>query len=698
MTNTIFSDIQSFVRAPRLTGLNCSNDGRVIVTRAVINDDGSSFVTQLFDVTRHEARQLTHGNQSASLLAVGERGEVYFTREDPGSDAKGDAIWMLPPQGEAREIFRYHGGIEGLQVAGGKLLVTLSVLPEAVKENEEASVMLARSSELAKKRKDGKVSAILHERYPTRFWSSELGPGQARLFVSPAPPLVSPDLTIEELQEEKDGAEDNRPPQLPANELSLEEIALPDAPEGSHEWSLSAALAIPDGRGALVTMVRRTAIDPEEQVWFLDLAGGALPKLLKAEDAVDFSAEIVAPTSKWAVLAKMLPPLPNQTIAVTLQRADLETGAVSDLIQHFCNSIAIAPDDRVFFADDRQGRGGVYRIDDGHATLITPDDEYAYTGLCCAKDTLVALRSSIAEPPAVVFIDPLSGRVEPGPKLTPDFALPGAMTEIKTRATDGTALRAWLTLPEGQGPHPLVVFAHGGPWGSWNDWTWRWNPWVFVARGYAVLLPDPGISTGYGEEILSRGHDSIGDEPFTDIMALTDAALTRPDIDAERQLFAGGSYGGYMANWVAGHTGRRFMAIVTHASLWNTESMARTTDNGSWYRWMATPIPSGEHSGPPQNELWSPHLFAEQIEVPMLVVHGDRDYRVPISQGQELWFDLQRLSPELGHQFLYFPDEGHWILKPGNAEVWYQTFLLFLDQHSGVSAPTEGALSAIDSQ
>lgn len=118
--------------------------------------------------------------------------------------------------------------------------------------------------------------------------------------------------------------------------------------------------------------------------------------------------------------------------------------------------------------------------------------------------------------------------------------------------------------------------------------------------------------------------------------------------------------------------------------------MARTTDNGSWHEWMMTPVPGGSGNGQPQAELWSPHRFVDQIQVPMLVIHGADDHRVPVSQGLELWMDLQRTSPELDHQYLYYPDEGHWILKPGNAEAWYQTFLDFLAQAEEAEAEQMG--------
>ena len=253
----------------------------------------------------------------------------------------------------------------------------------------------------------------------------------------------------------------------------------------------------------------------------------------------------------------------------------------------------------------------------------------------------------------------------------------GTLTEVTATAEDGTELRAWLRVPEGEGLHPLVIFAHGGPWGSWNAWTFRWNPGPFVAAGYAVLMPDPAISTGYGQHMIDRGQQELGGTPFNDIMALTDATVARADIDETRTAFAGGSYGGYMANWVAGHTGDRFRCIVTHASLWDTESMGHTTDNAGWDRPMRA-----------QNPRYNPKEAVAEIEVPLLVIHGDRDYRVPIAQGQALWYDLNAFSAtpkdadgRTRHRYLYFPDEGHWITGRGNAEVWYRTFIAFLDEH-----------------
>jgi dipeptidyl aminopeptidase/acylaminoacyl peptidase len=158
-------------------------------------------------------------------------------------------------------------------------------------------------------------------------------------------------------------------------------------------------------------------------------------------------------------------------------------------------------------------------------------------------------------------------------------------------------------------------------------------------------------------------------------MAITERVEERADIAADSTVAMGGSFGGYMANWIAGHTDR-FAAIVTHASLWNLETFGSTTD-AAWY-WA-------REIGPEARVRNSPHRFADEISTPMLVIHGDKDYRVPISEGLALWWDLVSRFPgdpdELPHKFLYFPDENHWILSPQHAVVWYQTVLAFLETH-----------------
>ena len=254
----------------------------------------------------------------------------------------------------------------------------------------------------------------------------------------------------------------------------------------------------------------------------------------------------------------------------------------------------------------------------------------------------------------------------------------GTLERVETTAADGARVPAYLALPEGASaatPAPLLLWIHGGPLGSWNAWTWRWNPWLLMATGYAVLLPDPALSTGYGQAHIQRGWGEWGKAPFTDLMAVTDAVVERPDIDETRTAAMGGSFGGYMANWVAGNTDR-FKAVVTHASLWALDQFGPTTDASQYWLKEMTEEMALENS---------PHLHVENISTPMLVIHGDKDYRVPIGEGLRLWYELLSKSQlaadengETDHRFLYFPDENHWILQPQHAKVWYGVVECFL--------------------
>src|SRR5699024_790316 len=161
-----------------------------------------------------------------------------------------------------------------------------------------------------------------------------------------------------------------------------------------------------------------------------------------------------------------------------------------------------------------------------------PEQELAFSSASVAGGAIIASASGIAVAPHPVRIDPAAGAVQALPNPADPVDLPGTPSAAAATAEDGTALRAWLRLPEGAGPHPLAVFAPGGPWGSWHAWTYRWTPGPFVAAGYAVLLPDPAISTGYGQAMIDRGQHQLGGTPYTDIMALTDVTTAREDIDA----------------------------------------------------------------------------------------------------------------------------------------------------------------------
>jgi dipeptidyl aminopeptidase/acylaminoacyl peptidase len=255
--------------------------------------------------------------------------------------------------------------------------------------------------------------------------------------------------------------------------------------------------------------------------------------------------------------------------------------------------------------------------------------------------------------------------------------LPGQVLDVEATADDGVTVRSWLVLPKGasaDAPAPLVVWVHGGPLASWTTWSWRWCPHLLVERGFAVLMPDPALSTGYGRDFIQRGAGAWGERPFTDVMAAVDAAEGRPEIDESRTALMGGSFGGYLANWVAGHTDR-FKGIVTHASLWGLDTFHGGTDDAVFWEWeIGNPYTQADRL-----LAHSPHKHVADISTPMLVIHGERDFRVPIAEGLRLYTDLKRHGVDA--RFLYFPDENHWILKPQNSRIWYDTVYAFLDHY-----------------
>jgi dipeptidyl aminopeptidase/acylaminoacyl peptidase len=225
-----------------------------------------------------------------------------------------------------------------------------------------------------------------------------------------------------------------------------------------------------------------------------------------------------------------------------------------------------------------------------------------------------------------------------------------------------------------------MLWIHGGPFMSVNSWSWRWNPWVAVAHGWAVVQSDPALSTGYGQEWIDRAWPYRAADVYADCEAVLDAVLERPDVDATRVACLGASFGGYLTNWVAGHV-HRFGAIVTHAGLWALDQQHKTTD-GAAYK---TTIFGTPDDHPEWYRANSPHVAAADIRTPMLVVHGNRDYRVPVSEALRLWWDLvshfDGPADELPHRFLQLTAENHWVLSPANAEIWYDAVLGFCAQH-----------------
>jgi dipeptidyl aminopeptidase/acylaminoacyl peptidase len=252
-------------------------------------------------------------------------------------------------------------------------------------------------------------------------------------------------------------------------------------------------------------------------------------------------------------------------------------------------------------------------------------------------------------------------------------------------AADGTRLQGFLIRPPGFDPakkYPVKFLIHGGPQGAWgDDWSYRWNPELFAANGYVVVMVNPRGSTGYGQKIVDGVNGDWGGKPFTDLMTGLDYAEEHfPFIDKNREAALGASYGGFMANWILGHTDR-FKCIVSHDGMFNPESAYGATEELWFNEWEFKGRP-WDYYGKPDAEnpfrKWSPAMSAKNFKTPTLVIHGQLDYRLDVSEGFQLFTTLQRLH--VPSKMLYFPDEGHWVLKPQNSELWYKTVNEWVDE------------------
>ena len=235
--------------------------------------------------------------------------------------------------------------------------------------------------------------------------------------------------------------------------------------------------------------------------------------------------------------------------------------------------------------------------------------------------------------------------------------------------------------------YPLLVLIHGGPQGAWNDsWGYRWNPEVFANAGYVVFTPNPRGSTGYGQQFVNEISGDWGGKAYVDIMnGVADVLRRNSLLDRNRVGAAGASYGGYMINWILGHNNDprfRFKVLVSHDGVYNLESMYGATEELWFPEWEFKGTP---WSNPAMYSRWSPNKFVQNFNTPILIIHSELDYRVPLGEGMQLFTAVQRKG--IDSKFLSFPDEGHWVLKPQNSDLWYHTVLDWLDKYLQPGAP-----------
>src|SRR5579864_1014682 len=436
------------------------------------------------------------------------------------------------------------------------------------------------------------------------------------------------------------------------------------------------------------------ATSTNDEIFVVPMAGGTAKKISTSAGADE--TPLYSPDGKYLIWRSQAR-AGFETDKWRLFLYDRQSGKTRDLTEKFERSVGgfawRADSQTIFFTAEDHGEEPIYgfSLPDNHASEVIRlhGDDLALT-----KEAVFFTRMSIAAPNEIALFDleeydNASGHGQ-------DVVTAQAVTHVNDellsqigmeplepftfKGANDEEVQGFMVKPPGfdaNKKYPLKFLLHGGPQGAWGDsWTYRWNAELFAAMGnYVVVMINFHGSTGYGQKFCDSISGDWGGKPYVDLMKGLDyVEKTYPFIDKNREAALGASYGGYMANWLLGHT-NRFKCIVSHDGMFNAESSFGTTEE-LWF-------PNWEFKGPPwkNRELyrkWSPHEYAANFKTPTLVVHGQLDYRLDVSNGFDLFTTLQVLK--VPSKMLYFPDEGHWVLKPQNSRLWYKTVNDWVDQ------------------
>jgi dipeptidyl aminopeptidase/acylaminoacyl peptidase len=470
----------------------------------------------------------------------------------------------------------------------------------------------------------------------------------------------------------------------------------------------------PDGREICYTSNhdKVEATSTNNDLWIVPVNGGAA-KNITADNPASDSTPLYSPDGKYiAYRAQQRPGYESDRFRLMLY--DRKTGEKENLTEDFdrwMGTIEWGTDsNHIYFSAENKGNSFIYEtqvyvngrrwprqvvggfnddlavLGDGH-TLV-------FTRMSLSMPTEIYRASSAMPPCTVSYKDgnfPLApyeapncqlSNAEPLTHLNETVLSQVAMSPIESFWFIGAhkdKVEGFLVKPPNFDPskkYPVKLLIHGGPQGAWgDDWSFRWNPELFAANGYVVIIINFHGSTGYGQKFIDAINGDWGGAPFEDLMnGLDYAEKTYPFMDKDRECALGASYGGYMANWVLGHTDR-FKCIVSHDGMFNTVSTWGTTEELWFNNWEFKGTP---YTNPGMYEKWSPRNAAKNFKTPTLVIHGQLDYRLDVSEGFQLFTTLQTMG--VPSKMLYFPDEGHWVLKPQNSQLWYKTVNDWVDQ------------------
>jgi len=579
---------------------------------------------------------------------------------------------------------------------GKHILFTSNVYP-ACDDAPEAEV---KCNELKlKEAEQSKVKAMIFDRLLYRHWNAYKEGKRSHIFVIPAAgPRFVKDYSGPHVDE---SPRDLTPGDYDAPVFSL---------GGQDDYALS-----PDGQEICYASNhdKNPAASTNNDLWIVPVNAGmdhvgagdspaqvlAKTKNITADNPASDSSPLYSPDGRYiAYRTQQRPGYESDRFRLVLY--DRKTGAKKNLTEDFdrwVGTFTWSPNSsRIYFNTENEGKAPIYsllvatgkRVEVPIMTMATQDD------MVVAPDgeSIYFTNNSISEPNAIYgFLLCTNGcgnpPVPPPPSRKLTHFNDAILSQIEMQAIESfwftgahsDKVEGFLVRPpnfDASKKYPVKFLIHGGPQGAWgDDWSWRWNPELFAANGYVVIMINFHGSTGYGQKFIDAINGDWGGAPYEDLInGLDYAEKTYPFVDKNRECALGASYGGYAINWILGHTDR-FKCLVSHDGMFNAESAWGTTEELWFNNWEFTGTPYDNRES---YILWSPHQYAKNFKTPTLVIHGQRDYRLDVSEGFQLFTTLQMEG--VPSKMLYFPDEGHWVLKPQNSRLWYHTVNDWVDQ------------------
>ncbi len=619
---------------------------------------------------------------------------AFLSNKDRGSQvwiARFDSVaGTVSTVGRYTDIATEAGG-ELWSPDGKNILFTSDVYPEC----DGASDPTACNTKKAKDAEDSKVKALIFDRLLYRHWNAYKAGKRSHIFIIPIK-LPPP------------GSAGDYGPQFPRDITPGDYDAPVFSLGGQDNYAFS-----PDGQEICYTSNhdKNEAASTNNDLWVVPISGGPA-KNITADNPASDSTPLYSPDGRYiAYRAQQRPGYESDRFRLMLY--DRKTGDKKNLteeLDEWVGTFVWSTNSKfLFFVAENAGSAPIRSIavDEPFKTIApsAEDAKRGFTGyeplstpglrtlpfgyfddLSFSKDgkMLFSTHMSIKGPNEIYrrLIDKNPTFGEPVTHFNDDLLSQIQMSPLEafwfTGAHDDK-VEGFLVKPPNFDPskkYPVKFLIHGGPQGAWgDDWSYRWNPQLFAANGYVVIMINFHGSTGYGQKFIDAINGDWGGAPFEDLMKGLDYAEEHyAFIDKTRECALGASYGGYAINWILGHTDR-FKCLVSHDGMFNAESAWGTTEELWFNNWEFKGTPYDNRAS---YEKWSPHQYAKNFKTPTLVIHGQRDYRLDVSEGLQLFTTLQMEG--VPSKMLYFPDEGHWVMKPQNSQLWYKTVNDWVDQ------------------